>query len=40
VAKRRPNTRLVEAPHGGHTIHDEDPDLFNRTVKTFVESLK
>lgn len=40
VAKRRPNTRLVEAPHCGHTIHDEDPDLFNRTVKEFVESLK
>ena len=40
VAARRPNTRLEEAPHCGHTVHDEDPELFNRTVKEFVESLR
>lgn len=40
VAAKRPNTRLVEAPHCGHTVHDEDPELFNRTVKEFVESLR
>lgn len=40
VAARRPNTKLVEAPHCGHTPHDEDPELFNRTVREFVQSLK
>lgn len=39
MAARRPNTRLVEFPHCGHTIHDEDPIGFYKAVEKFLNSL-
>ena len=32
MASRRPNTRLVEFPSAGHTIHDDDPEGFALAV--------
>lgn len=40
MVSRRPNTRLVEFPNCGHTIHDEDPDGFYKAVKEFLTSLE
>jgi pimeloyl-ACP methyl ester carboxylesterase len=39
MAARRPNTRLIEFPDCGHTIHDEKPDGFFTAVKEFLASL-
>ncbi|RJP53746.1 MAG: alpha/beta hydrolase [Anaerolineaceae bacterium] len=39
MAKRRPNTQLVEFPDCGHTIRDEDPEGYHKTVREFLQSL-
>ena len=39
MARRRPNTRLVEFPGAGHTIHDDDPEGFALAVASFLEEL-
>lgn len=39
MASRRPNTRLIEFPDCGHTIHDEDPIRFHRAVEEFLACL-
>ena len=39
MASRRPNTRLVEFPDCGHTIHDASPAEFYKAVKEFLESI-
>lgn len=39
MAARRPNTRLVEFPTCGHTIHDDDPMGFNRELERYLESM-
>jgi pimeloyl-ACP methyl ester carboxylesterase len=40
MAKRRwPNTRLVDFPHAGHEIHDDDPEGFALAVASFLEEL-
>ncbi len=39
MAARRPNTRLIEFPGSGHTIHDELPDEYIKAVKAFLASL-
>jgi pimeloyl-ACP methyl ester carboxylesterase len=39
MASRRPNTRLVEFPSAGHTIHDDDPEGFALAVASFLEEL-
>lgn len=39
MAARRLNTRLVEFPNCGHTIHDEDPKAFSREIEKFLDSL-
>lgn len=39
MESRRPNTRLVEFPNCGHTIHDEDPVGFYGAVEEFLNSL-
>jgi esterase len=40
MAARRPDTRLVEFPGCGHTIHDERPAEFNKAVEGFLSSLR
>ena len=35
MASRRPNTRLIEFPGAGHTIHDDDPEGFALAVASF-----
>ena len=39
MARRRPNTRLVEFPGAGHTIHDDDPEGFALAVASFLSEL-
>jgi pimeloyl-ACP methyl ester carboxylesterase len=40
MARRRwPNTRLVDFPHAGHEIHDDDPEGFALAVASFLEEL-
>jgi esterase len=39
MASRRPNTRLVEFPQAGHTIHDDDPEGFALAVASFLAEL-
>lgn len=39
MANRRPNTRLVEFPDSGHTIHDDNPTGFCAAVEGFLDSL-
>ena len=39
MAARRPNTRLVEFPGAGHTIHDDDPEGFALAVASFLAEL-
>ncbi|NIQ08015.1 MAG: alpha/beta hydrolase [Candidatus Korarchaeota archaeon] len=39
MATRRPNTHLVEFPHCGHVIHDEDPRGYFNAVKEFLSVL-
>jgi esterase len=39
MASRRPNTRLIEFPGAGHTIHDDDPEGFALAVASFLEEL-
>ncbi len=39
IAKSRPNTWLVEFPNSGHTIHDDESEEFNKTVKIFLDRL-
>jgi esterase len=38
MVARRPRTRLVEFPHAGHWIHDDDPDGFAHTVAAFLNN--
>jgi esterase len=38
MARRRPNTRLVELPTG-HAIHDDDPEGFALAVASFLAEL-
>jgi esterase len=33
---RRPNTKLVQFPGCGHTVHDQDPDGFILAVRNFL----
>jgi pimeloyl-ACP methyl ester carboxylesterase len=39
MARRRPNTRLVEFQRAGHEIHDDDPEGFALAVASFLEQL-
>jgi len=39
MVARRPNTKLAEFPDCGHTIHDEGPEEFYRTVDEFLGEL-
>ena len=39
MAARRENTRLVEFPGVGHTIHDDDPEGFALAVASFLAEL-
>jgi esterase len=39
MAARRPNTRLVEFPDSGHTIHDDNPAEYSAAVGEFLDSL-
>jgi esterase len=39
MAERRPNTRLVEFPRAGHSIHDDDPEGFALAVASFLGEL-
>lgn len=36
MAERRPHATLMEFPHAGHWIHDDDPDGFAAAVAEFV----
>ncbi len=35
-----PNIRTVEIPGASHTVHEEQPDAFNRELDKFLSSLK
>ncbi|MFD2370053.1 alpha/beta fold hydrolase [Brevibacillus sp. GCM10020057] len=39
MAKRRPNTSLMQFPGCGHTIRNGDPDGYNRAVRDFLKTL-
>jgi esterase len=39
MARRRPNTRLVEFAGAGHTVHDDDPEGFALAVASFLGEL-
>ncbi|GGT74821.1 hypothetical protein GCM10010177_36080 [Actinomadura citrea] len=39
MARRRPDTVLREMPGCGHWPHDDDPDAFAETVRTFLDRL-
>jgi esterase len=39
MTKIRPDTRLVEFPNSGHTIHDDAPEEFSKAVIQFLETL-
>jgi esterase len=40
MAARRQNTRLIEFPECGHTIHNEKPGEFNHAVEQFLLSIE
>lgn len=39
MAARRPNTRLTEFSQCGHTVHDDDAEGFNLSVKGFLNQI-
>jgi 2-succinyl-6-hydroxy-2,4-cyclohexadiene-1-carboxylate synthase len=38
VQSKVPNSRLLRVPHAGHSTYFEQPEIFNREVRTFLQT--